>query len=224
VGTARGGFPQAAGSGYEPQATGHAPPTPFPASPHRGRPAGRDPGPMQPTTPRVRLLATHPPRATSYELQAAAHEPPSKTPTPALPKGEGAYFALHRPQARSFWVLPLGAGGRRPEGVVCREVGSGEWEVGGGLGHASTLDVRLFSVPKTPTPALPQGEGALFDAKHELEALGWLRTKPTSYGPQATGHGLLFFASPCGGGGRRPEGGCLERCVVRGAWWVAMGL
>ncbi|GEM90019.1 hypothetical protein ODE01S_14530 [Oceanithermus desulfurans NBRC 100063] len=94
VGTAQGGFPQAAGTGHKPQATnhklqatGHKLPTAFPRFP-ASRPACR-PRPGAHAANDADARATR--NGANHELQATAHEPIFKTPTPALPKGEGAF-------------------------------------------------------------------------------------------------------------------------------------
>ena len=84
---------------------------------------------------------------------------------------------------------------------VCREPASGVWACNA----------------YNPTPALPKGEGDLFDAKYKLQMICQLRTKSTSHRPRAMG---IFSASPIGGGGRRPEGGCLSGCRM---WGVGCG-
>jgi len=79
---------------------------------------------------------------------------------------------------------PTGGGGGEAAGGGLFARG---WDVGCGMwvGHESAPCVWLLHRPK-PTPALPKGEGALLDAKRGLQALGWLRTEPTSHKPQAT--------------------------------------
>ena len=83
------------------------------------------------------------------------------------------------------------------------------WEVGGGLGQAAALSNRLFGV-QNPHPGPPPRGGSLVGCKTRASG-AWLavdkiyKPQATSYKPQATG---LFSASPYGGGGRRPEGGC----------------
>jgi len=85
------------------------------------------------------------------------------------------------------------------------------WEVGWGVHRRWTF--APFNA-QNPHPALPEGEGALFDVRCKLQALYRLRTISTSYRLQATSHKprASFLPPPPGEvAAKPPEGGRLGR-------------
>ncbi len=92
----------------------------------------------------------------------------------------------HRPRA-SFLPPPPGeVAAKPPEGGCWVGVGSGMWEVGTVLSQAcrrrhaqfpQAMSHKPRADSKTPTPALPEEEGALFNARCEPRTFCWLWTK-----------------------------------------------
>ena len=58
-------------------------------------------------------------------------------------------------------------------------------------------------VSKTPTPALPEGEGALLDAKRKLQAPCWLRRKSANHEPPTACRSFRFPGRTRGAGEAR---------------------
>ena len=116
--------------------------------------------------------------------------------------GNGIRTGFHRPQAtgHEFYLPPpsgeVAAGRRR---VVCQEVGCRVWEVGKPRCRRAKALIAVFpqatshlSVLKTPTPALPQGEGALFCSNQAVDK--WRGIGPVSLARSALGRGLVSFS------------------------------
>ena len=120
------------------------------------------------------------------------------------------------------------------------DVGGEVWEVGTALeahetthcGVPSGHELQATYRFKNPHPHPPLGGGGLFRGL-QLQAYSRLRAvradtrvRPydgikhtTCHGPRSTSHGLVF-ASPFGGGGRRPEG---VDCQEVGSEWGVIG-
>ena len=109
--------------------------------------------------------------------------------------GQNLQATSHRLRAKGYkpraarYMPPLSIPRTRPANTAEIRVHAGsnaeDWvAVNGPTAGHELQAIRL--------PCLPQGKGALLDAKRELQALGWLRTKSTSHELQATGHRFLF--------------------------------
>ena len=121
---------------------------------------------------------------------------------------------IYEPQTAGHGLLlppPPGEVAADRRGVVRQGVGCGVWEVGGSYQERAMQRTAVFpqatgykprAGSKTPTPTLPEGEGALPDTKRKLRASCQLQ----NYRPQATGHMPPFPIPPdeAGHAGRDP--------------------